>query len=93
MNKNSVRVSVRMLGDKAKKMRRFSSWAKQRVADHFSRFSEYVRSVDVFFRDSNGPKGGYDQNLMLAVRLRGGGTIGIRAVGNDINKVLDNGID
>ncbi len=86
-----MRVNVRVKN--AKKTTAFVRWAKERIADSFARLSHQVRSVEAFFSDLNGPKGGRDQNLLLAVRLWNGQTIAVRAVDCDIGRALDDGVD
>jgi hypothetical protein len=68
-------------------------WAKQKIADGFSRVSHQVRSVEAFFSDLNGPKGGRDQNLLLAVRMWDGRTVTVRTTDDDVGRVLDYGVD
>lgn len=86
-----MKISIRIKG--GNKTTKFARWAKDKIADAFSKLSDQVRSIEAYFSDLNGPKGGRDQNLLLAVRLWDGRMIAVRSVDDDIGRVLDTGVD
>ncbi len=43
---------------------------RNELSSALQRFSENVVAVDVFMKDSNGPKGGVDKHVLIRVRLR-----------------------
>jgi hypothetical protein len=86
-----MKINVRMKHEK--NTRRFARWAAIRIDDSFSRFSNIIRSIDAFFADLNGPKGGHDKNLLLAVRMRNGQMVAVRAVGDGFGETLDGALN
>ena len=60
------------------------SHARTRVEAAVGRYQASVRSVDVYLRDTNGPKGGEDKSALFLVRLRNGPTVGIESVHADL---------
>ena len=47
------------------------SFVRDEVRSGLERFSEDIVSVDVFMKDTNGPKGGADKQVVMRVQLRG----------------------
>ncbi|MGB5333929.1 MAG: HPF/RaiA family ribosome-associated protein [Woeseiaceae bacterium] len=45
-------------------------FARNQVRAALQRLSDDILAVDVFMRDSNGPKGGIDKQALIRVRLR-----------------------
>lgn len=45
-------------------------FVRDQVHTALHRFSEDILAVDVFMKDSNGPKGGVDKQALIRVRLR-----------------------
>lgn len=86
-----MKINVRMKHEK--NTRRFSQWAAGRINESFSRFSNLIRSINAFFADLNGPKGGHDKNLLLAVKMHNGQTVAVRAVGDGFGETLDSALD
>tara|TARA_R110002096_G_scaffold361075_3_gene554168 strand:- start:68603 stop:68938 length:336 start_codon:yes stop_codon:yes gene_type:complete len=54
------------------------SWATQLASDTLRRFDTHVRKVDVRIQDINGPRGGIDKDVSIAMHMTGGGTKHIR---------------
>lgn len=46
--------------------------ARRRIAFALDRFAARIAEITVRFRDENGPRGGADQHLSLAIRTIGG---------------------
>ncbi len=86
-----MQINVRMKHEK--NTQRFSRWAASRINESFSRFSNIIRNIDAFFADLNGPKGGHDKNLLLAVRMRNGQMVSVRAVGDGFGETLDSALN
>jgi hypothetical protein len=86
-----MKVNVRMKSQK--NARRFAAWASQRIDETFDRFSNSIQRIDAFFADLNGPKGGHDKNLLLAVRMWNGQVVAVRSVGDELGEVLDKGLN
>ena len=53
-----------------------------RLALH--RFSEDVLTIDVFLKDTNGPKGGVDKQVLMRLRLRSGQLITMATTREDL---------
>jgi putative sigma-54 modulation protein len=51
---------------------------KRRVTSKLSRVSKRIRSVQIWIRDINGPRGGKDHLIQFLVRMRPTGTVVIR---------------
>lgn len=45
-------------------------FARAQVRAALQRFDDDILAVDVFMKDSNGPKGGVDKQVLIRVRLR-----------------------
>jgi hypothetical protein len=86
-----MKVSVRVKGKN--RTSKFVRWAQDRIGDAFARISHQVRSVEAFFSDINGPRGGRDQNLLLAVRMWDGRVVAVRTVEENMGRALDTGVD
>ncbi len=48
------------------------------------RFSEDVLVIDVFMKDTNGPKGGVDMQVLMRIRLRNGQQIAMTTTREDL---------
>ena len=48
------------------------------------RFSEDVLTIDVFMKDTNGPKGGVDKQVLVRLRLRNGQLIAMATTHEDL---------
>lgn len=48
------------------------AFVRHEITAALERFSDEIVSVDVFMKDTNGPKGGLDKQVLLRVRMRGG---------------------
>ncbi len=86
-----MKVNIRVKGKN--RTPKFMRWAQDRIGDAFARISDQVRSVEAFFSDLNGPKGGRDQNLLLAVKMWDGRVVAVRAVDDNVGRALDSGVD
>jgi len=48
------------------------AFVRHEIGTALGRFSDEIVSVDVFMKDTNGPKGGLDKQVLLRIRMRGG---------------------
>ena len=55
------------------------------------RFSEDIFAVDVFVKDSNGPKGGVDKQALIRVRLRNRQEIALETVHENLYAAVKKG--
>ncbi len=55
-----------------------------RLDESLGRYADDIVSVDVFLRDTNGPKGGDDKTALFRVRLRDGQAVTIASVHADV---------
>ena len=55
--------------------RSYRSFAKQKIQSVCSRFSAHITSINVFFTDLNGPKGGIDKQCKIVVYPAHGGVL------------------
>ena len=53
----------------------YRSFAKQKIQSVCSRFSAHITSINVFFTDLNGPKGGMDKQCKIVVYPAHGGVL------------------
>jgi putative sigma-54 modulation protein len=53
-------------------------FVKRRVTSKLSRVSKRIRSVQIWIRDINGPRGGKDHLIQFLVQMRPTGTVVIR---------------
>ncbi len=54
-------------------------FARDQVLAALQHFSENIVAADVFMKDSNGPKGGIDKQVLIRVRLRNRQSIALEA--------------
>ena len=47
-------------------------FVRDAVHSTLGRFSDDIVAVDLFMKDTNGPKGGIDQQVLIRVQMRGG---------------------
>ena len=59
-----------------------------RVNSALERYEARIRSVDVFLRDINGPKGGLDKTVVISVRLDGHLPITVTAVRDSLESAI-----
>ena len=60
------------------------SFVRDEVRSALERFSEDIVSVDVFMKDTNGPKGGVDKQVVMRVQLRGRQQIALQTTREDL---------
>ncbi len=60
------------------------SFVRDEVRSALERFTEDIVSVDVFMKDTNGPKGGIDKQVLLCVRMRGRQQITLQTTREDL---------
>ena len=61
----------------------------RRLRFALSRFGHSVNRVTVRLTDINGPKGGYDKECLIVVKLRKGGEVVVRGHGKDCSSALN----
>ena len=60
------------------------TFVRDEVGSSLERFSEDIISVDVFMKDTNGPKGGVDKQVLMRVQLRGRQQIALQTTREDL---------
>jgi len=60
------------------------AFVRNQVHGSMKRFNDAIFSVDVFIKDTNGPKGGIDKQVVLRIRLRGGQQLALQALREDL---------
>ena len=58
-------------------------FVKRRVTSKLSRVAKRIRSVQIWIRDINGPRGGKDHGVQLLVRLKPTGHVAIQHMDYD----------
>ena len=59
-------------------------FVRNQVRSTLDRFSDEVVSVDVFMKDTNGPKGGIDKQVVMRVQVRGRQQITLQTTREDL---------
>ena len=57
---------------------------REEIQSALERFAEEIVSVDVFMKDTNGPKGGIDKQVLMRVRIRGRQQITLQTTREDL---------
>ncbi len=60
------------------------TFVRNEIRSSLERFTEDVISVDVFMKDTNGPKGGVDKQVVLRIQLRGRQQITLQTTREDL---------
>lgn len=60
-----------------------------RLSGLFSRHDEDIMAVDVYLKDLNGPKGGYDKQIVIRVQLRYLGPVNVTTTHTDLYQAID----
>jgi len=60
------------------------AFARREIESAVERFSDEIVSVEIFLKDTNGPKGGIDKQALLRVRLRGGRQVALHTDKEDL---------
>ena len=66
-------------------------FVRDQVRTALHRFSEDILAVDVFVKDSNGPKGGIDKQALIRVRLRNRQVIALETVHENLYAAVKKG--
>lgn len=61
----------------------------KKLSGLLSRYDEELISVEVYLKDLNGPKGGYDKQAVIRVQLRHLAPISISTTHTDVYKAID----
>ena len=59
-------------------------FVRDEIRSSLERYTEDVISVDVFMKDTNGPKGGIDKQVVLRIQLRGRQQITLQTTREDL---------
>lgn len=65
------------------------SRVNKKLSRLLSRYDEELISVEVYLKDLNGPKGGYDKQAVIRVQLRHLAPISISTTHTDVYKAID----
>lgn len=60
------------------------AFVQTEVEAMLERFSDEIVSVDVFMKDTNGPKGGIDKQVLMRIQMRGRQQITLQTIGDDL---------
>ncbi len=60
------------------------TFVRNEVRTGLERFVEEIISVDVFMKDTNGPKGGVDKQVVMRVQIRGRQQITLQTTRDDL---------
>ena len=60
------------------------TFVRDEVRSALERFTEEIVSVDVFMKDTNGPKGGIDKQVVMRVQMRGRQQITLQTTREDL---------
>ena len=60
------------------------TFVRDEVRSALERFTEEIVSVDVFMKDTNGPKGGVDKQVVMRVQMRGRQQITLQTTREDL---------
>lgn len=66
-------------------------FVRDQVRTTLQRFSDDVIAVDVFMKDSNGPKGGIDKQVLVRVRLRNRQVIALETAHDNLYAAIKRG--
>ncbi|MDJ0710779.1 MAG: HPF/RaiA family ribosome-associated protein [Woeseiaceae bacterium] len=59
-------------------------FVRKEVHSTLDHFSEEIVSVDVFMKDTNGPKGGVDKQVLMRIQIRGRQQITMQTIREDL---------
>ena len=59
-------------------------FVRAEIRGTLGRFAEEVISADVFMKDTNGPKGGVDKQVVMRIQLRGRQQIAVQTTREDL---------
>jgi ribosomal subunit interface protein len=68
------------------------TFIREQVANSLARFAADIIAVDVFMKDTNGPKGGPDKQALVRVRLRNRQLMATETTHEDVYAGLKTGI-
>lgn len=60
------------------------TFVREEIHSALARFSEEIVSVDVFMRDTNGPRGGIDKQVLVRIQMRGRQQIALQTTSEDL---------
>ncbi len=60
------------------------TFVRDEIRTALERFTEEIISVDVFMKDTNGPKGGVDKQVLIRVQMRGRQQITLQTTREDL---------
>lgn len=66
-------------------------FARRQLRTALQRLSEDVLAVDVFMKDSNGPRGGVDKHALIRIRLRNRQVIALETKHEDMYAAIKKG--
>ena len=64
-----------------------------KVRSSFSRFGNMIGAIQIFFIDSNGPKGGVDKNVRINIALNRLKNVSVNAESSSLNKAVAQAIN
>lgn len=77
-----MKISVRAQGFELNAA--IDTFVQNDIRSTMARFGDEIFSVDVFLKDTNGPKGGIDKQVLLRIQLRGGRQLVLQTTREDL---------
>ena len=77
-----MKISVRTQG--FERSAAIDEYTRDHVKVTMNRFAYSIRSVDVFMKDVNGPKGGVDKQVLLRIKMCNGQQLALQTVKSDL---------
>ncbi|NNC65427.1 MAG: hypothetical protein HKN84_11625, partial [Gammaproteobacteria bacterium] len=65
---------------------------RRQLQDSLQRFSEGVISIDVFMKDTNGPRGGADKQVLIRVQMRNRQQLALETTHENLYAAIKSGI-
>ena len=67
------------------------SFAREQLEAMLRPFSDAIISIDVFMKDTNGPKGGIDKEVLIRVHLRNRQQLALQSTHENLYAAIKNG--
>lgn len=67
-------------------------FVREQLQSALARIDEDVVSVDVFLKDANGPRGGFDKQVLIRVRLRNRQQLALVTTADDLYAAIRRGV-
>ena len=68
------------------------AFARESLVSALERFDHDIVAIDVYLKDTNGPKGGIDKQVLICVRLRNRQLVAINTSHDDLYAAIRKGV-